>query len=91
MTPRQMENRVRKIKALEADAKRIKTEIDALKTELKDALGDAEEVRESRFWIRYQAISKSTFDGTRFKKDHPRMYSDYLKSSTERRFTCNTI
>lgn len=81
MTDRQYRNRIQKIKALEAQMNDLKAQADALRTEIKVAMGDQEQYTTEDgfniFW-RWKKPSE-TFDTARFKAAQPEMYKRFLK------------
>lgn len=89
LSERQIENRINKIKALEAEIKELEVELDSIKDELKADMRckDVEEVATPNFTVRYKTIISNRFDSTAFKKAEPKMYEAYVKSSESRRFT----
>ena len=85
------------IKEIEAKAKelqelkRMREELDAEITTLEDAIkasmGDQEQVVAGAFRISWKAITSSRFDSARFKKDHPDLAAQFIKTSTVKRFS----
>ena len=86
---KQLLEKVRGIKALEAQKKEIEGEIDGLKGEIKDFMTkkNVPELAVDIFTIRYADIASSNFDTTSFRKTHEELYKQYLKTKTSRRFT----
>lgn len=80
MTNKQYRNRVAKIEALEEQVKALNAQIDKVKDEIKQALGD-EEVKDLGdrhiFW--QWKKGRETFETARFKKEHPELAPEYLK------------
>lgn len=87
MTDRQMKNRLEKLAALDEQARALKAEAEAIRAEIVADLGDAETRTSARFIVRYQTITSNTFDTSRFKKEHARLYDEYTTPKTTRRFT----
>lgn len=91
MTNRMIENRVRKIRTLEQRKARLDEQIEKAKGEL-----IAEMARKKTECLetdtgtaaRYQRILSKRFDGTKFKKDLPAVYEQYLTDAVTHRFTC---
>lgn len=91
MTNRMIENRVRKIRTLEQRKARLDTQIEKARGEL-----IAEMARKKTECLetdtgtaaRYQRILSKRFDGTKFKKDLPAVYEQYLTDVVTHRFTC---
>lgn len=89
MTTRQLENRAKKLKELEAQQKELEQKIDSLKEEIKQEMEDrgAEEMQAGNFLIRWKAFNGSRFDAKTFQKEHESLYMQYLKAFESRRFT----
>lgn len=89
MTNRQIENRIQKIKKLEAQKKDLEKEISAVQDELKAEM-ESRKVNElsgntgKATWI---SFTTNRFDGKAFKTDHAEMYAMYTKATPSRRFT----
>ena len=85
------------IKEIEAKAKelqelkRMREELDAEITTLEDAIkagmGDQEQLIVGAFRITWKTITSSRFDSARFKKDHPDLAAQFIKTSTVKRFS----
>ena len=89
MTNRKVDNRCKKLAALEEQIKALQAEADAIKDELKadmDADG-IEEIVTGNFTVRYKVVTSNRLDGTALKKALPDVYKTYCKVTTCRRFT----
>ncbi|WP_077613005.1 hypothetical protein [Clostridium sp. Marseille-P2415] len=89
MGERAIENRVKKLKAIEAQQKALEQEADKLKEEIKkkmEARG-AEELKAGSFLVRWKSVIGSRFDSKAFQKEHKALYSQYLKQTEGKRFT----
>ena len=89
MSERMIVNRVKKLKALEAQQKEIEAQIEALKDEIKADMQErgVEQQAAGDFLIRWTTVVSSRFDGETFQKEHAAMYSRYLKQTESRRFS----
>lgn len=89
MTERMLQNRVKKLKALEAQQKALEQECDKLKEEIKKELESrgAEELKIDVFTIRWKIITNSRFDTKLFQKEHEALYNEYMRQTPSRRFT----
>lgn len=90
MTDRQIENRIRKLQELEAQAAEIEKQAEAIRAELKSDLEEkqTEEITTAHGWIiRWKSFITNRFDSKAFKKDHADLYSEYTTASESRRFT----
>ena len=79
-------NKVKKIKALEELIKEAKVEMEALKDEVKETMGDAEEVVVGHYIVRHKVVVTNKFDSNLFKSMMPEVYKAYTKQGVERRF-----
>ena len=87
MTNRQVDNRLKKLQALEEQKKELETMIKALQDELKKEMGDLEEIETGHFLLRYTKVVSSRFDSTAFRKAHSDLYKDFCKETESRRFS----
>lgn len=89
MGERAIENRVRKIRELEAQKKLLEEQINSLKGEIKDDMlqKGIDECRTKNFIVRWKEIISNSFDSKRFRVENPKAYSSYLVSSRCKRFT----
>lgn len=89
MTSTMIDNRVRKLKALEAQQKALEAEAEAIKAELKAELeaNEAEELTTANFTIRWKEVISNRLDSKALKAAMPTVYEKFCKSSTTKRFT----
>ena len=89
MTERMIVNRVRKLKELEAQQKKIEEQIDALKAEIKADMQrkDLEEQKAGDYMVRFTTVISNRFDGKAFKADHAKLYDQYMRTTESRRFS----
>ena len=90
MTNRMIENRVRKIRSLEQKKAKLDEQIEKARGELiaEMARKKTELLETDTGTIaRYQRILSKRFDGTKFKKDLPAVYQQYLTDAVSHRFT----
>lgn len=89
MSERMIVNRVKKLKALEAQQKEIEAQIEALKDEIKADMQErgVEQQVAGDFLIRWTTVVSSRFDSKAFQKEHAAMYSRYLKQTESHRFS----
>lgn len=86
MTNKQYRNRVAKIEAMQAEVDALTEQINKVKDEIKNALGDEEEKDLGDRHIFWQwKKGRETFDTARFKKDHPDMVPQYTKTGNPTR------
>lgn len=79
-------NKVKKIRALEELIKEAKAEMESLKDEVKEAMGDTEEVMIGHYIVRHKVVVTNKFDSNLFKSMMPDVYRQYTKQGIERRF-----
>ena len=89
MTDRQINNRVRKLQALEAQIKELEAQADALRDEIKADLTDKgeDEHNTGSFIIRWKEVISNRLDSKALKSALPDVFRTYSKESTCRRFT----
>lgn len=81
MGERAIENRIKKLKALEDQQKALEQEIDSLKEEIKKDLEakGTEELKVGIFIIRFTSVLSSRFDTKRFKEQYGDLYNQFTK------------
>lgn len=73
-----------------ADLKKMMAELsdlmDGLEREIKDAMGDSEEMSVEGIKVKWTHYTTSRFDSKTFKAEHAAMYEQYTKTTQARRF-----
>ena len=89
MTEKMIENRVKKLRAIEAQQKELEAQAEAIRTELKADLEEkgVEELRTPNFILRWKEIISSRLDSKALKAALPDVYGQFCRSSSSRRFT----
>lgn len=89
MTDRVLNNKVKKLKALQQQAADIDKKIKELEAELKDEMAEreAEELKSGDYTIKYKTIVSNRFDSKAFKTAYESLYKQYLKAISIKRFT----
>lgn len=89
MTERQIENRVKKLKAIEKQRKDLEAQEKALKEEIKRDMEskDLEELKTKNFIIRWKEIISNTLDSKALKATFPDICEQFTKQSASKRFT----
>lgn len=89
MTERQIENRVRKLKAIEKQRKDLEAQEKALKEEIKQDMESKglEELKTKNFIIRWKEIISNTLDSKALKATFPDICEQFTKPSASKRFT----
>lgn len=89
MTLRQMENRVKKLKAIEEQQKALEAEADKIKAEIKTEMQTQgkDEIHTGNFIVRLKEVVANRFDSKSFAKEHKSLYEAYTRSQSYQRFT----
>lgn len=89
MTERQIENRVKKLKAIEKQKKDLEAQEKALKEEIKRDMESKglEELKTKNFIIRWKEIISNTLDSKALKATFPDICEQFTKQSASKRFT----
>lgn len=91
LTESDINEKVARLKALEAQIKALETECETIKDALKADMTEkgVEELVTGAHIVRWKTFTQSRLDTTAFKKAQPAIYNAYLKQTTSRRFTAN--
>jgi predicted phage-related endonuclease len=89
MTNKQIDNRVKKLKELEAQQKAIEEQAEQIREELKTELetNNESEHNTGNFVIKWAEIVSNRLDGKALKAALPDVFNTYCKQITSRRFT----
>ena len=89
MTERMIENRVNKLRALEAQQKELEAQAEAIRAELKADLEEkgVDELKTKNFILRWKEIISNRLDGKALKAALPDVYGQFCSTSASRRFT----
>lgn len=89
MTEKMIENRIKKLQAIEAQREELEATADAIRAELKADLEEKglQELKTKNFIVRWKEIVSSRLDGKALKAALPDVYGQFCKASTSRRFT----
>lgn len=81
--------KIRSIKALEAQKKEIESEIDGFKNDIKAYMdkNKTSELNVDIFTVHYTETTTERFDSKALKKADEELYKKYLKSVTSKRFS----
>lgn len=88
MTDKQIANRIKKIKDLEAEKKALEKKISEVQDELKREMENREvrELTENTGRAAWIGFITKRFDSKAFKADHAEMYAMYTKATPSQRF-----
>ena len=89
MTNKQLDNRVKKLQALEAKMKELEDQAEAIRAELKADLESKgeDEHNTGSFIIRWKEIVNRRLDSKALKAALPDVFAAYSRESVSRRFT----
>ena len=89
MTEKMIENRIKKLQAIEAQQEELEVAAEAIRAELKADLEQkgVDELKTRNFLIRWKEIISNRLDGKALKAALPDVYGQFCKASTSRRFT----
>lgn len=89
MTERQIENRIKKLQAIEAQQKELEAQAEALKAEIKADLEEKgiNELQTKNFIIRWKSVISNRLDSKALKAAFPDIYNQFTRQSESRRFT----
>ena len=89
MTNKQLDNRVKKLRAIEAQQKELEAQAEAIRAELKADLEERgeEEHDTGSFVIRWKEIISRRLDSKALKAALPDVFAAYSRESISRRFT----
>ncbi len=89
MGTRAIVNRIRKIKELEAEIEKFNKEVEELKDEIKREMETQglNEIEADCYKIRWTVVTTNRFDSKGFKAVMPELYSKFIKTTENRRFS----
>lgn len=89
MGERALENRIKKLKELEAQQKALEEQTEKIKAEIKADMQKKgqEEIKAGNFIVRLKEVVSSRFDSKSFAKEHKSLYEAYTRSQSTFRFT----
>jgi len=89
MGNRALENRINRLKEIEAAQKDLERQAEIIKTEIKAAMEaqGTEELNTGNFIVRWKSIITNKFDSKSFQAEHKCLYDQYIKQAESRRFT----
>lgn len=89
MGERALQNRIMKLRELEAQQKALEEQAEKIRQEIKADMEakQVEEMKAGSFVIRWKTILSSRLDGKALRAALPEIYNQYCKASESRRFT----
>ncbi len=82
-----LSKQVSEYKSLKRSIKELEDRLDAVETEIKDFLGEQEDVVVDGYDVRWKKYLQSRFDSATFKKVHEALYEQFVIKTETRRFT----
>lgn len=86
MSINEMEAKIRELRNLQALIAEAEAEAEALKDEIKAAMGDSEELLVGEYKVTYRFVKSSRLDAVALKKALPEVAARFMKESAVRRF-----
>lgn len=86
MSTHEIINKARELRELQRLIEEAQQEAEAIKDDLKAAMGDAEELRAGEYKITWKSVTSSRIDTTALKKALPDLAAQFTKETTTRRF-----
>lgn len=86
MTNTEIVKKLDDLKALQRLIEESQNEADALRDEIKDFMGDSEQITAGNYKVTYKTVTTSRVDTTALKKALPDIAERFSKTSTTRRF-----
>lgn len=80
-----LEAKAHELKELQRMAEELTAEMDAIKDEIRAALGDREEVTAGVYKITYKTITSSRLDANALRRELPELAERFTKTTTVRR------
>lgn len=89
MGERALQNRIMKLKALEAQRDQIECEAEKIRQEIKADMKEkqVEELAAGAYIVRWKTVLSNRLDSKALKAALPEIYKQYSKTSESRRFT----
>lgn len=86
MSVKEMEIKARQLREMLALIEEAQAEAEALKDEIKAAMGDVEEIRAGEYKITWKPVTSSKLDTAALKKAMPDVAAAFTRETTTRRF-----
>ncbi len=87
MNVKEIESKARQLREMQAIIEEAQAEAEALKDEIKAAMGDVEEIRAGEYEITWKSVTSSRLDTAALKKAMPDVAAAFTRQTTIRRFT----
>lgn len=87
MTERAINMKARKYMELKAEIDTLQEQLEKLKLQIQEEMGEEEELTTNQFTILWPVINGSKFDTKGFKEKYPDLYLIYNKENPYRKFS----
>ena len=89
MSTKDLQKKVRELKELQRMSEELAEEITSIQDEIKAEMltRNTDEVIAGEFKIRWKEVTSNRFDTTAFKSKYAELYSQFVKTSTSKRFS----
>lgn len=89
MTTQTIETKVKELKELQRMSEELTAEMESIKNELKQEIisRGTGEIITTEYKLRYKEVNGSRFDTTAFKAKYAELYNQFVKSTSQMRFT----
>lgn len=86
MSTNEMTSKIRELKELQALIEEAEAEAEAIKDQIKKAMGENEELRAGEYKVTYKTVKASRLDSKSLKADLPEIADRYTVATEYRRF-----
>ena len=87
MNVNEMISKIKELKSLQTLIEEAEAEAEALKDQLKAAMGDSEELKAGDYKMTYKTVKSSRFDSKSLKAELPEIAARYTVATEYRRFS----
>lgn len=85
MSIKELESKAKELKELQRMAEELTDEMEALKDEIRTAMGEREEVTAGAYKITHKVITSSRLDANALRKELPELAERFTKTTTVKR------
>ena len=86
MSTMELTTKIKELKSLQALIEEAEAEAEALKDQIKEVMGDSEELRAGEYKVTYKTVKASRFDSKSLKEELPEIAERYTVATEYRRF-----
>lgn len=86
MSNHELESKVRELRQLQQLIEEAQAEVEAIKDDLKAAMGEDEELRAGEYKVTWRAVKSSRLDVNALKAALPEIVQKFTRETTSRRF-----